>query len=130
MNKASIIVLNLIHLLFSNNFINTPKNIELCPKDNYMTLKMFNIEFSNQNSNTVPSNSNDVVTYFSNLYKYSPMNSYGSCGYVSLIQYLSYYDTFYNDSIIPENYERSQGNVATFEEAFSISPGVIRQDYP
>jgi len=54
---------------------------------------------------------------------------YGSCGYVSLIQYLSYYDTFFNDNIIPESYERNQGNANTLNEALSISPGVLGSLY-
>ena len=59
----------------------------------------------------------NITKYFKNLYKYSPENSYGSCGYVSFIQYLSYYDTFYNDSIIPENYEQYDKDASNLEDA-------------
>lgn len=72
----------------------------------------------------------DMKTYFGNLWEYSPLNSNGSCGYVSFIQYLSYYDTFYNDSIIPEEYERSKTDSTTMSECVSTSPGVLRQGYP
>ncbi len=72
----------------------------------------------------------DMGIYFKNLYNYSPMNSYDSCAYVSLIQCLSYYDTFYNDDIIPEQYERNQGSSPTIAQARSNSPGVVRQPYP
>lgn len=74
--------------------------------------------------------STERIEYFYNLYDYSPENSHGSCGYVSFIQYLSYYDSYYNDSIIPDIYERNQGNVSSLEQAMSISPGVLRQSYP
>ena len=71
----------------------------------------------------------DKVSYFSHLTNHSAYNSIGSCGYVSLIQALSYYDTFYNDNIIPEQYERNAGNKDSFAEAKLDSPGVKRQYY-
>ena len=71
-----------------------------------------------------------IIPYFQNLYAYSPINSYGSCGYVSLIQYLSYYDTYWDDDMIPESYDRNQGNTTSIDEAVAISPGVLRQSYP
>ncbi len=76
-----------------------------------------------------PENITYLQQYFRNLDTFSPNNQVGSCGYVSLIQYLSYYDSFYNDEIIPESYDRSQSNVATFEEARSVSPGVQPYTY-
>ena len=75
-------------------------NEKICP-NNLMTEGIFNSDFSSYI--TMPDIDllrNDRVTYFYNLCTYSPKNSHGSCGYVSLIQYLSYYDCFYNDSII------------------------------
>lgn len=71
----------------------------------------------------------DKSSYFSHLTTYSPRNCIGSCGFVSLIQALSYYDTFYNDNIIPEQYERNAGSKNTFEEAKLVSPGVLRSYY-
>lgn len=72
---------------------------------------------------------NDRAKYFKNLDTYSPVNFKGSCGYVSLVQYLSYYDSFYNDSIIPEKYERNQGEVDSVSKARADSPGVLGKDY-
>lgn len=101
------------------------------PGFSYMTDDVFETDFA---SNIIPANTNqpanDMIAYFQNLYNYSPSNYDGSCGYVSLIQYLSYYDCFYNDSIIPEIYERNQGSVSSFDLARLISPGVIKQTYP
>lgn len=71
-----------------------------------------------------------LKTYFSNLCDYPPMNSCGSCANVSLAQCLSYYDTIYNDDIIPEKYEASFGNASNLSNAASNSPGVIRKAYP
>lgn len=81
---------------------------------------------SNSDSSVTP----NLVTYFQNLTAYSPYNAQGSCGYVSLIQYLSFYDTFYNDSIIPEQFEQSQGETSNWSQAVAVSPGVLRQKYP
>lgn len=105
-------------------------NINILPNDSLATSCM---DKSYEKYRSKPSDrllDNNLINYFYKLYNFSPKNSYGSCGYVSLIQYLSYFDTFYNDSIIPENYERNQGSVSTLEKARNISPGVLRQDYP
>lgn len=63
---------------------------------NYMTES----EFSTDYNDTITSETDlnllefNMTTYFKNLSTYSPKNSYGSCGYVTFIQCLSYYDTF------------------------------------
>ena len=97
----------------------------------FMTQSYFDINYAAHSyAPGATQTSSVVIDYFNNLYTYSPINSAGSCGYVSLIQYLSFYDSFYNDSIIPEEYERNQGIASTLSEARSISPGVLRQSYP
>ena len=78
-----------------------------------LTKEDFEEDFEDYIINNSFPNTLNKNSYFSNLYNYSPMNSHGSCGYVSLAQYLSYYDTFYNDNIIPESYERNQGIAST-----------------
>lgn len=72
----------------------------------------------------------NIKTYFQNLKNYAPLNPNGSCGYVSLIECLTYYDTFYNDNIVPEKYERKTGDVDNFYDAIIESPGVKRSVYP
>ncbi len=96
----------------------------------FMTEEEFNDDFTQFIEQEPQATSWGIKTYFKNLYTYSPVNSQGSCGYVSFIQYLSYFDTFRNDSIIPQVYERSQGNATTVSQALSVSPGVLRQSYP
>lgn len=71
----------------------------------------------------------NMTNYFECLYDYSPVNNIGSCGYVSLIQAMSYYDTFFNDDIIPEIYDRAYGDALTEEEAKHYSPGTLRLAY-
>lgn len=65
--------------------------------------------------------------FFANLKDYSPINNIGSCGYVSLIQLMSFYDTFYNDSVIPEQYERKKMDATTEAQVKTQSPGVVAE---
>lgn len=65
--------------------------------------------------------------YFDNLIYNYGNNVKGSCGYVGINMLLSYYDTFLNDTIIPEQYD-----VATVESKSSIlrlakSPGTRKE---
>lgn len=71
-----------------------------------------------------------LLTYFSNLAEFAPLNICASCGYVALIECLSYYDTVLNDDIIPENFDRNQGNTTQLIDTVSVSPGVKLADYP
>ena len=71
--------------------------------------------------------------FFENSTKYQPFNKIGTCGYISLMQLLSFYDTFYNDSIIPDQYDRSYQTATTLADAVRYSPGVepiASSDYP
>lgn len=71
-----------------------------------------------------------IKTFFQNMLEYSPFNSHGSCGYVSFIQYLCYFDSFYDDSLIPEKYEKKTTDSNSIDESLENSPGVWREDYP
>ena len=122
MKKRILFMIAIISLSCVNYSYN---NKNIAPKE-YLTYDKFKKDFKTCNTS---SQSNSMITYFKNLSDFSPKNSYGSCGFVSFIQYLSYYDTFYNDNIIPEKCEKNyDGN--DWESAMSKSPGVLRQDYP
>lgn len=119
MKKIIIIILGFI---FSIGVRSTQKDVFVYATGNedgytgayeYMTEEKYNADFEPFIATTPKSSGMSMVTYFQNLYTYSPVNSHGSCGYVSFIQYLSYYDTFRNDNIIPTVYERSQGSVSS-----------------
>ena len=69
-----------------------------------------------------------MENYFHHLSDYSPRNLEGSCAYVSLIQVMSYYDTFLNDTIIPNAYDKYSNNITTLSQAMNVAPGVIRED--
>ena len=71
--------------------------------------------------------------FLDNAKTYQPDNRLGTCGYVSLIQLMSFYDTFYNDNIIPDNYDRSNEKATSLSSAVANSPGVEPTkwaDYP
>lgn len=53
----------------------------------------------------IPEYKTFMHAYFNELYWNIGFNQYGSCGYVALGMMLSYYDTFLNDGIIPEQYD-------------------------
>lgn len=82
-----------------------------------------------ENISLVQSTHFNMVTYFENLDTYFPENSVGSCGFVSLIQAMSYYDTFYSDNVIPEVYDRHNTSATTLNEAESSSPGVLHESF-
>lgn len=59
----------------------------------------------------------NMSDYFRNLYDYSPLNrAGGSCGFVSLINLLTFYDTFFNDDVIPEQYDAHGAGFETLGE--------------
>lgn len=73
----------------------------------------------------------NMNTYFRNLDKYSPFNKGGSCGYVALSQYLSYYDTFLNDNIIPNDFDRfDQLDSLVFSNGTSYANGLTSSTFP
>ena len=60
---------------------------------------------------------NSQIPDINNGYGY---NVNGSCGYVALALFLSYYDTFYNDSIIPDSLTHSiTGTITTWNKAYA-----------
>ena len=84
------------------------------------------ISETNDYLNDVPPHPNDYKNfanqYFRNL-TYHGLNEKGTCGYIAIGMFLSYYDTFWDDNIIPENYDR----VATIDGEYSYdrSPGIF-----
>lgn len=96
-----------------NDYILNPNNE--FQSINFSTLKTLKSTNNNQFS---------IKNYFQNLNKFSPYNKDGSCGYVSFIQYLSYFDTFYNDNIINDKFDKNDGNKSSITEANKNSPGV------
>lgn len=67
-----------------------------------------------------------VQAYFDNLTYNIGVNYKGSCGYVAMAMLLSYYDSFLNDDIVPEQYDvASVGNTSDVISRRN-SPGILR----
>lgn len=66
--------------------------------------------------------------YYMNLRENFAKNINGSCGYVALCALLSFYDTFMNDDIIPEIYDKpSSVNSNEIDYLTQHSPGVLKE---
>lgn len=83
----------------------------------------------NYNRNNITGNYSFSVNptmnkYFRNLKSCMGNNLNGSCAYVALSMLLSYYDTFYNDDTIPENYEY-QITPSSMDTLVDESPGIL-----
>lgn len=61
--------------------------------------------------------------YFRNL-SYHGINKRGSCAYVAIGMFLSYYDTYWNDNIIPEQYDRQSYLLNKEYNGYINSPGI------
>ncbi len=62
-----------------------------------------------------------MKTYFRHLFKNMPENDFGSCGFVSLVSCLSYYDSYYNDTIIDEKYDVESSGVLNYNFGYNYS---------
>ena len=100
----------------------------------YLTINNFELmapQFAGSFTKDYTTPEGRMQAYFANLLTNEAANSHGSCGYVAFIQYLSYFDTFHNDHLIPYPYEVfSNTSYSTWAGAMTVSPGVINQSYP
>lgn len=72
-------------------------------------------------SNTTTTYSNYVNQYFRNLNNIGN-NIYGTCAYIALGMFLSYFDSYWNDNIIPEQYDKTETIVSS--NSYLNSPGI------
>lgn len=66
--------------------------------------------------------------YFRNLENHG-INERGSCAYVAIGMFLSYYDTYWNDEIIPDAYDKLGEIDNTEYNGYKHSPGIFDQGY-
>ena len=100
-------------------------------KDLYSTIFFLfsNVQYNNAISKAVaisdlePEYSNYMQYYFYNLKNNYAMNLYGSCGYVAVGMFLSYYDTFHDDRIIPDYFDET-GSIDGRNIENNQSPGI------
>ena len=88
--------------------------------------RMSRVLDSNPYASGMQSYSNYRTSFFDNLTYNFGTNYKGSCGYVAIGMLLSYYDTFINDSIVPEQYDANSIGEETNMIVRRNSPGVIK----
>lgn len=66
-----------------------------------------------------------VFDYYANLVDHFPINNVGNCGFVASAMLLSYYDTYWNENIIPWDYNNQDPTqLDSFYDTVYSSPGV------
>ena len=81
------------------------------------------------NENTVYLQNHFSSHYFSKLTSNYGNNIKDSCGYVAIGMLMSFYDTYWDDNIIPEQYDaNSRISDSTLNLDFPYSPGIKRDD--
>lgn len=65
--------------------------------------------------------------YFNKLGANIGNNTQGSCGFVATAMLLSFWDTYWDDGIVPENYDGTTHLDEGYIDLFAESPGIIRE---
>ena len=71
----------------------------------------------------------EAAHYFYNLRTNYPLNHKGTCAFVAIAMLLQYYDTFWNDDIIPESYDAEVTSTTSLDD-ITESPGVMPNHVP
>lgn len=87
---------------------------------------------------TFVSNKNYLSAYYSHLHRNMPLNILGICGYTGISMLLSFYDSYWNDDFIAEQYDSDYSKIKSTDLYSSLtskyeSPGVwnnIDYSYP
>ena len=77
-------------------------------------------------SSNISEYDNFLVSYYDNLTYNFGVNYKNSCGYIAAAMLLSYYDTYWDDTIIPEQYDITAIGYETDFISERNSPGVLR----
>lgn len=109
--------------------------------------KTFNASMSDQSVqtlfNNLVNNQSDTVlnnystVYFSHLNNNFPVNSHGTCSYVGISMLLSFFDSYWDDEFIAEDFEQTTTFSSTITTNQNIdipsfdtdSPGIIPEDW-
>lgn len=137
MKKMLIYINVIIVTMFSFLVINFKNEIVLASVDKsnydvvteqYLSMMMDEtMSESNVYSSNITTYDNFLSSYYDNLTCNFGMNYKNSCGYVGIGMLLSYYDTYLNDSIIPENYDVTCNGTGYDMTSRRNSPGTFRE---
>lgn len=121
----SFILLLTLSLCQNYNLEKTPSSYDYCSGSAFTT-DIEDIEINDSATQSSITNDTYCKAYFSGLNENFGENYVGSCGYVALGQLLSYYDSFLNDTIIPEQYDvTSKGTETNISLRNNPSPGTL-----
>ena len=67
--------------------------------------------------------SSPMKNYFYNLRDKFGYNEFGSCGYVGIGMLLTYYDSYWNDNLVPDNLEAKTDLLTQDQYTYAPSPG-------
>lgn len=102
--------------------INTIDMVDACSLDRVYPTKA-SVASATKTYNTY------LEAYFSNLTENFGENYKGSCGYVAMGMILSYFDNYYSDEIVPEEYDVRSSGIGRNMIIRNSSPGVMKDDY-
>ena len=102
--------------------INTLDMVDACSSDRVYPTKA-SVASATKTYNTY------LEAYFSNLTENFGENYKGSCGYVAMGMILSYFDNYYSDEIVPEEYDVRSSGIGRNMIIRNSSPGVMKDDY-
>ena len=121
---AFILVFNTTIVFKSNKSLQVSINIK---NDLNEHVSSNNASIVSQNTQTLYQTNHYSTYYYKNLTTNYGRNVKGSCTYVAFAMLLSYYDTFWNDSIIPENYDMVSMLPANQLTTQNESPGIYTE---
>lgn len=130
-----LILIPLLGLLFSRATVlntNNHQNIDQHEHETH-TEQVKNVNKEKRNSNYEeeegPYLDTEAAHYYYYLRMNYPLNHKGTCAYVAIAMLLQYYDTFWNDNLIPENYEVEEISTTSIND-ITVSPGLKPNKVP
>ena len=123
-----IVVLINILTLENVNIINVANAMEISA--DIVSSAAYNTTSYYYNDSTLYQDDKYVSYYFNNLTNNFGNNKKGSCTYIAFAMLLSYYDTYWDDAIIPENYDMIT-MLSSNELGLNVeSPGIYTEGSP
>lgn len=144
-----LVVLSILNISFFKNFysynIDKSNNnnredylyYTLAPTDiDFVSTNNYSFDLLNQNTSSPNTIQKDTFIpdigfrnkYYSNLNKNFPFNNLGICGYTAISMFFSYYDTYWNDGFIADEYDSTPTKIRSTDFIYNFphdSPGVF-----
>jgi len=121
-----LLITSLINVLpvYAVSNIEPPSNY--IPENIHMSYLSNALDPTTTHASSITEYDSFLVAYYDNLTYNFGVNYKNSCGYIALGMLLTYYDTYLNDNIIPEQYDISSVGEGTDMVTRRNSPGIYR----